>query len=107
MLASFYDVGDNGLWIFLLVTVIMGGTSAYVSGKAIAETWRPFWQVIGYCLLLGFVVRFIHFALFEEVLLSARNYLVDVAVLLCLGISGYFAARKRQMTLQYGWRQTP
>ena len=105
MFADLYETGSNGFWVFLLVTIIMGGTSAYVSGKAIAETWRPFWQVIGYCLLLGLVVRFIHFALFEEVLVSARNYGVDVIVLLILGIAGYKVARRRQMVTQYGWRQ--
>ena len=35
-------------------------------------------------LLLAACVRFFHYALFWEVLLSARNYLVDFAVLLVL-----------------------
>jgi predicted permease len=98
-----YDAGPNGHWIFLLVTVVLGGSAAFVSGKAIAETWRPFWQVIAYGLLLGLVVRFVHFALYEEVLLSLRNYIVDCAVLLALAILGYTLARRGQMATQYGW----
>ena len=43
---SFYDTGDNGLWIFLLVTVLMGGSAARATGSAIASTWRPPWQVL-------------------------------------------------------------
>jgi len=68
-----YEGGDNALWIFLLLTVIIGGAAAYASGKAIAQTWRPYRQVPFYCLLLAAGVRFCHFALFEEPLLSAGD----------------------------------
>ena len=27
-----YESGDNGLWIFLLVTVLMGGSAARATG---------------------------------------------------------------------------
>lgn len=99
-----YDAGPNGLWVFLLCTVILGGGAAYIMGKAIAETWRPLWQVVAYAVLLGLVVRFMHFALFEEVMLSALNFGVDLVVLLVCAITGYFSARRRQMAIQYGWK---
>ncbi len=99
-----YDAGPNGLWVFLLCTVILGGGAAYIMGKAIAETWRPLWQVVAYAVLLGLVVRFMHFALFEEVMLSALNFGVDLVVLLISAITGYFSARRRQMAIQYGWK---
>ncbi len=98
----FYDAGPNGLWVFLLLTVILGGGTAFVSGKSIAETWRPFWQVPLYMVVLALVVRFLHFALFEEVLASGRNLVVDFAVLLAVSISGFRVARTRQMATQYG-----
>ena len=97
----FYDAGPNGLWIFLLVTVIMGGSTAYVSGKAIAETWRPAWHGLVYALIVGLAVRFIHFALFQEVLVSGRNYLVDCAILIAAALAGYQITRRRQMAQQY------
>ena len=99
-----YDAGPNGHWVFLLVTLIMGGTTAYVTGKAVAETWRPFWQVLFYAALIGLAVRFIHFALFEERLVSVQNYMIDVACLLAAAVVGYLLARRRQMATQYGWR---
>lgn len=105
-LFAFYDTGPNAIWIFLLCTVVLGGGAAYVTGKAIAETWRPFWQVIGYALVLGLAVRFIHFALFNERLLSLTNYAVDIAVLLACALAGHAAARRRQMATQYGWSTT-
>jgi predicted permease len=107
MFSTFYDAGENGLWVFLLCTLVLGAGTAYITGRAIAETWRPLWQVIVYALLLGLVVRFMHFALFEEVLLSARNYLVDCMVLLASALTGYFVARRRQMLIQYGWERSP
>lgn len=99
-----YDAGPNGLWVFLLCSIVLGGGAAYVMGRAVADTWRPFWQVVAYAVLLGLVVRFMHFALFEEVMLSALNFSIDLVVLLASGIAGYFNARRRHMVTQYGWK---
>jgi hypothetical protein len=97
-----YASGPNGLWIFLLLTVVLGGAAAFISGKSIAETWRPFWQVPFYMLLLSLIVRFLHFALFEEPFVSPLSFAVDFAVLITCAITGYRSARARQMTIQYG-----
>jgi hypothetical protein len=101
-----YDAGPNGHWVFLLCTIILGGGAAYVTGRAIAETWRPFWQVIGYALALALFVRFMHFALFEERLVSLRNYVIDAAILIALAVAGYLVARRRQIATQYKWADT-
>ena len=98
-----YEGGDNVLWIFLLLTVMLGGAAAYASGKAIAQTWRPFRQVPLYCLLLAAGVRFCHFALFEEPLLSPVSYAVDFLVALLFACLGFRLLRARQMATQYGW----
>jgi hypothetical protein len=57
-----YEEGSFG--VFLLVTVILGGGAAALSGRAIALTWRPWWQVVAYSFILGAAVRFLHFSLF-------------------------------------------
>ena len=100
---SVYTAGPSGLWIFLLVSVFMGASTAYVSGRAIAETWRPFWHGIVYALIIGLAVRFIHFALFEEVLLSVRNYVMDCIFLVAAGSIGYIRTRQQQMRHQYAF----
>ncbi len=97
-----YSGGPNRFWIFLLVTVAMGGSTAFVSGRAIAATWRPFWHALVYALVIGFAVRFIQFALFDAPLVSVRTYLTDCIILLLAAIWGYVATRKVQMIEQYG-----
>ena len=91
------------LLIFLLVTLGMGGAAAYLSGRAIAQTWRPFWHVPLYMLALAAVVRFCHFALFDEPFLSLPSYVVDFASAFAAAALGYRTVRARQMRTQYGW----
>lgn len=103
MAGALYETGDNGFWVFLLVTVILGGSAAFISGRAIAQTWRPFWHIPFYMLLLAGCVRFFHYALFWEVLVSLQNYVVDWAVLMVLALIGHRTTRAQQMRTQYGW----
>ena len=100
-----YEEGSFG--VFLLVTVLFGGGAAALSGRAIAETWRPQWQVAGYSFILGVAVRFFHFSLFGGTLLSAHYYLVDSAVCITFGFLGFQAARAAQMVTQYRWINEP
>ncbi|MCD6073072.1 MAG: hypothetical protein K0S42_3588 [Microvirga sp.] len=94
---------EPSFWLFLLITVIMGGWAAWMTGRAIALTWRPFWTLILYLFILGAAVRFIHFALFEGTLLSIHYYAVDTIVLLIIGALGFQYRRARMMTTQYRW----
>ena len=80
---------EDSLGVFLLVTVAMGGGAAWLAGRAIAATWRPWWQVALYMLILGAAVRFIHFALFDGTLLSLHYYLVDHLVCLASACSAF------------------
>jgi hypothetical protein len=96
-----YEEGSLG--VFVLVTVILGGGGAWLTGRAIAGTWRPPWQVVIYMLLLAAAVRFIHMALFGGTLLSLHYYIVDAVVCLAFGAGGFRAARAALMARQYGW----
>jgi hypothetical protein len=105
ILAFLYE--EDSFGVFLLVTVILGGGAAVLAGRAIAATWRPWWQVVVYMLILGGAVRFIHFALFGGTLLSLHYYVVDSAICMALGFIGFRAARAAQMVTQYGWINRP
>ena len=98
---------EGSFGVFILVTVILGGGAAALAGRAIAMTWRPWWQVVAYSLILGTAVRFFHYALFGGTLLSAHYYLVDSAVCLAFGLTGFRAARAAQMVSQYRWINEP
>jgi hypothetical protein len=98
---------EDTFGVFLLVTVVLGGGAAALAGRAIAATWRPWWQVLVYALILGGAVRFIHFALFDGTLLSARYYAVDSAVCMAFAFFGFRAARASQMVSQYRWINAP
>ena len=91
--------------VFILVTVVLGGGAAWLAGRAIALTWRPWWHVLLYMLILGAAVRFIHFALFGGTLASPHYYAVDSAIAILIGLAGYRLTRARQMAVQYGFRE--
>ena len=97
---------EDSLGLFILVSLIMGGGAAYLSGRAIAGTWRPLWHVAIYMMILGGVVRFLHFALFGGTLLSLHYYLVDTLICRGFGGLGFRATRAGQMATQYGWLYT-
>jgi small-conductance mechanosensitive channel len=97
----FYE--EDSVGVFLLVSVLLGGGAAWLAGRAIAATWRPWWHVTFYMLILGLAVRFLHFALFGATLLSLHYYLVDTGVCLGLGLLGFRVARAAQMATQYRW----
>lgn len=97
----FYEEGSFG--VFLLVTIILGGGAAALTGRAIATTWRPWWQVVAYSFILGGAVRFIHFSVFDATLLSLHYYLTDSVLCTAFGLLGFRTARASQMVNQYRW----
>ncbi|MDZ4792277.1 MAG: hypothetical protein SGJ17_13905 [Hyphomicrobiales bacterium] len=109
-------------WVaFFIVTIILGGGVAFMSGRALARGWRSFWIAAAYMLLLGLVVRFLHWGLFLDAtflswresagdLASVHYYITDTLVLIAAASLGYRLERARQMTNQYRWlyqRATP
>ncbi len=94
---------EHSLGVFLLVSVLMGGGAAWLAGRAIAATWRPWWHVAFYMLILSLAVRFLHYALFEGKFLSLHYYLVDTMVCLGFGYLGFRLMRVGQMISRYKW----
>ena len=95
--------GSETLLQIILVTGVIGGGAAFLAGRAIAQTWRPFWSVLVYMAMLGAAVRFVHFALFEATLLSPPSYAVDTAYLIAVGALAWRMTRATQMSTQYYW----
>ncbi len=106
----------NGLyetesWLQIVsVTGVIGGGAAILSGRALASTWRPYWYVPAYMVLLGAGVRFLHFALFSGHLLALESYVVDTLYVVVAASLAYRVTRVNQMARQYPWayeRTTP
>ena len=94
---------EPSFWLFVLVTVLMGGWAAWMTGRAMALTWQPYLLCVAYLLLLAGTVRFIHYALFRGTLLSPHYYIVDALVILAIGSIGFRRTRAHQMARQYPW----
>ena len=88
---------------FVFVTLILGGGGAWMTGRAIALTWRPTYQLFVYGILLAAAVRFIGFALFGGRLLNLPGFLIDAAILIAITVIAFRFVRAGQMVAQYPW----
>ena len=89
--------------VFVLFTVVLMGGAGFLAGQALAATWRPVSQALGYSLLLGLANRFLVFALFEGPLLSVRGFILDTIVIAAICLVGYRLTRSARMVRQCPW----
>jgi hypothetical protein len=87
----------------VLLTGVIGGGAAWLSGRAIAASWRGPSRVVLTALLLGAAARFFHFALFQGQLLSAASFACDAAIFLVVGLVSWRTTRASLMVRQYPW----
>ena len=105
------DLWEVSLFEFIRVTVLLGGGAAWLTGRATAGTWSPWWKLVLYIVLLTIALRFIHFSLFEGTFfLPLENFwtalhfaAVDFLVLMIAASIGRQVTRSRQMARQYGF----
>ena len=101
-------------WVaFLVITVLLGGSAALMTGRAVASTWQPLWKAVAYVGLLAAAVRFLHYALAGGTApatlatASAINligfYLVDWLVLVVITMLAYRITLASRMVTQYPW----
>jgi branched-chain amino acid transport system ATP-binding protein len=88
---------------FFGMTVILFGLAATATGRALAQSWKPAWQIMPAVLLLAVADRFLHYALFEAPLDSLSGFLIAAAVLGLIMSAAYYYARARKMVRQYPW----
>ncbi len=73
------------------------------TGRALASGWNPQWRIAPAAIALAAAVQFLHFALFQEELLSLHYFLVTLVLLALAAWIGYARMRSRQMATQYSW----
>jgi hypothetical protein len=106
---------EVSLFEFIRVTVILGGGAAWLTGRATARTWSPWWKLVLYVVLLTMALRFIHFALFEGTFFLPPSDFdtalyfaaIDFIVLLVAAAAGRQMTRAGQMKRQYGFLTRP
>ena len=116
-------VWEISFGVFLLVTLFLGGGAAWITGRVVALSWEPWWQLVVYALLLAGAVRFLHFSLFggsfflplEDFAAAMHYFIADFLILMGLAGLGRQTTRAAQMSTQYrflyrragpfGWRK--
>lgn len=90
-------------YVFIGLTCVLFGGVSWLTGTAIAATWRPAWQAAAYALLLTAFDRFLHFAVFYGDLLSVPHAVRDFIVILCVGLAAWRFTHVTCMVRQYPW----
>ncbi len=89
--------------VFIGITLVLMGFAAFMTGQALATTWRPLWQVFFYSLLLGCADRFLTWALFQGQMLLLSGYLIDTAAIFTITLMAFRFTLARRMAAQYPW----
>jgi ABC-type uncharacterized transport system permease subunit len=90
--------------VFVGLTVIIVGGAAIMTGRALADGWKPAWQVVLACFGLALADRFLVYALFEGELLSLSGLIIDFAVVTALALVAHRLTVVHKMVAQYPWR---
>ena len=96
---------EVSLFEFVVVTCILAGGTAWLTGKSIANGWLGNGILVFYVALIACAARFIHFALYDGTLLTLHYYTVDFIVLLGFAFAGKTYTRMQQMKRQYAFEQ--
>jgi hypothetical protein len=100
---NFWFLIEHNTWVFLFLTLIMGGGAAFMGGRSLAIGWKPIWMLLVYMMIFGAGLRFIHFALYEDSLSSLLYYVTQTLIIIGFALLGYRMTRTSQMTEQYPW----
>jgi hypothetical protein len=90
-----------------VVTLAFGSAGAWLTGRAFARVWRPWWVAALWMVPLAGAVRFFQVALFRGTWAAAGDAAVVLAVLVLAAAAGHRRTRARQMTSRYGWLYRP
>jgi hypothetical protein len=90
--------------VFIGLTVIIAGGAAIMTGRALADGWKPAWEVVAASFGLAFADRFLVYALFGGELLSLYGFVVHFGVLVALALLAWRITAVRKMVNQYPWR---
>jgi hypothetical protein len=94
---------EQNFWIFIILTVLLGGGAAFAAGRSIAQGWKSPVLLFIYMLIFTAGLRFLHFALFQSQLSSVQYYISHGLVVMAAAFLGYRLTLARQMVEKYPW----
>jgi hypothetical protein len=94
----------TSLGVFIGLTVIIIGGAAIMTGRALAEGWKPPLLVVCACFGLALADRFLVYALFGGELLSLSGFVIDFAVITAMALMAHRLTVVHKMVAQYPWR---
>jgi hypothetical protein len=90
--------------VFIGLTVIIIGGAAMMTGRALADAWKPPLQVVFACFGLVLADRFLVYALFGGELLSVSGFVIDFAVITAMALIAHRLTAVHKAVAQYPWR---
>ncbi|MCM2473238.1 hypothetical protein HGO38_07070 [Rhizobium sp. CG5] len=103
MQGLFFDTDTGVRYVLRVLVMLVGFWTAWRAGRAVADGWQNYPAVVIYTALLGVVMRFLHYALFQGPFISPFFYVIDVALLLVFSTAGFRTKRTNQMADNYYW----
>jgi hypothetical protein len=94
----------TSLGVFIGLTVIIIGGAAIMTGRALADSWKPPWQVVLACVGLTVADRFLTYALFRGELLNLSGLVIDFVVITVMALVAHRLTLVHKMVAQYPWR---
>jgi len=88
---------------YFAVTVVVLGGAAFLTGRALAQNWRPAWQILPAVALLAAADKFLLHALFGAELAGFVGLSIAAAILAAIAAVAYYFIRARRMVQQYPW----
>jgi hypothetical protein len=97
------DLLGDSFGEFIGVTLVLFGAAAFMTGQALAQTWRPLWQMLPYGGMLAAANRFLSWAMFGGTLISPVGFIIDAIIMIVIGAVAYRLTLAHKMAKQYPW----
>ena len=94
-------------WTEFFGSFVLFMWAGFMTGQAIAQTWRPWQNCLLYGVLLGIGMRLFAHMLFAAPLVSGLGFVVDAAGITAAMLLAYRITLARKMVRQYPWLYEP
>jgi hypothetical protein len=89
--------------LLLILVIAVGLWAAWMTGRAAALTWRPYWMAALYFLPLTFAFRFLFFIFTQGHFVTLLGIAGSLVFIFVVGSVAYQFTRAGLMTRQYPW----